>query len=243
MATLSVLQDRPDGDESMSLVEHLEDLRQALIVSLLAWGVASIGAFFFWRRAVEFLVQRGGLQRTYFTTPSGAFLLGIKLAIAMGFIAAFPVIAQRAWWFVSPGLRRGERRLVLPLSLATVFFFTLGLGVALFALPLFVHILTGFAPTDLTYLPLIDDYLGFTMLLVVGFGLVFELPVVLYVLGRLGIVSSRWLYAHRVAWIIGLAVVANFLTPGADPITPLLMFVPLYVFWEGTALLLKLTGR
>ena len=199
MATLSVLQDRPDGDESMSLVEHLEDLRRALIVSLLAWGAASIGAFFFWRRAVEFLVQRGGLQRTYFTTPSGAFLLGIKLAIAMGFIAAFPVIAQRAWWFVSPGLRRGERRLVLPLSLATVFFFCLGLGVALFALPLFVHILTGFAPTDLTYLPLIDDYLGFTTLLVVGFGLVFELPVVLYVLGRLGIVSSRWLYAHRVA--------------------------------------------
>src|SRR5207302_289726 len=99
-------------------------------------------AFFFWRRAVEFLVERGGLQRTYFTTPTGAFLLGIKLAIAMGFVAAFPVIAQRAWWFVSPGLRRQERRLVLPLFLATVVFFGLGLSVALFALPLFIHILT-----------------------------------------------------------------------------------------------------
>ncbi|HEX6487723.1 MAG TPA: twin-arginine translocase subunit TatC [Candidatus Dormibacteraeota bacterium] len=243
MATLRVLQAGDDRGREMSLIEHLEDLRQALIVSLLAWGAASVGAFFFWKRAVDFLVQRGGLQHTYFTTPSGAFLLGVRLAVTMGLVAAFPVIAQRAWWFISPGLRREERRLALPLFLATVFFFTLGLAVALFSLPLFVHILTGFAPADLNYLPLIDDYLGFTLLLTVGFGLVFELPVVLYVLGRLGIVSSRWLYRHRVAWILGLAVLANFLTPGADPITPLLMFVPLYVFWEGTALLLKLTGR
>lgn len=242
MATLRVLQAAED-EASMSLVEHLEDLRRALIVSLVAWGAASVAAFFFWRQAVEFLVVRGGLQRTFFTTPTGAFLLGVKLAVAMGFAAAFPVIANRAWWFVGPGLRREERRLVLPLSLATVVFFGLGLGVALFALPLFVHILTGFAPPDLTYLPLVDDYLGFALLLVVAFGLVFELPVVLYVLGRLGIVSSSWLYRHRVAWVLGLAVVANFLTPGADPVTPLLMFVPLYVFWEGTALLLKLTGR
>ena len=239
---LRVLQAVED-ERSMSLVEHLEDLRRALIVSLLAWGAASVGAFFFWRRAVEFLVDRGGLQRTYFTTPSGAFLLGIKLAVAMGFVAAFPVIAQRAWWFVSPGLRRHEKRLALPLFLATVAFFSLGLGVALFSLPLFVRILTGFAPANLQYLPLIDDYLGFTVLLVVGFGLVFELPVVIYVLGRIGIVSSGWLYRHRVAWILGLAILANFLTPGADPVTPLLMFVPLYIFWEGAALLLKLTGR
>ena len=246
MATLRVLQEAGDGvdaEKQMSLVEHLEDLRRALIVSLAAWAAASVGAFFFWRRVLDFLVARGGLQHTFFTTPTGAFLLGIKLAIALGFVAAFPVIAQRAWWFVSPGLHRQERRLVLPLFLATVLFFGMGLGVALFALPLFVHILTGFAPADLTYLPLVDDYLGFALLLVVAFGLVFELPVVLYVLGRLGIVSSRWLYRHRVAWVLGLAVLANFLTPGADPVTPLLMFVPLYVFWEATALLLKLTGR
>jgi len=243
MATLRVLQESDTHDDEMSWIEHLEDLRRALIVSLLAWAVASVGAFFFWRQAVEFLVTRGGLQRTYFTTPTGAFLLGVKLAIAMGFVAAFPVIAQRAWWFVSPGLRSQERKLVLPLFLATVLFFGLGLSVALFALPLFIHILTGFAPADLTYLPLVEDYIGFALLLVVAFGLVFELPVVLYVLGRLGIVSSGWLYRHRAAWIIGLAVLANFLTPGADPITPLLLFVPLYVFWEGTALLLKLTGR
>src|SRR5579872_5066150 len=94
MATLRVLQAAED-ESSMSLVEHLEDLRRALIVSLVAWGAASVVAFFFWRQAVEFLVARGGLQHTYYTTPTGAFLLGVKLAVAMGFVAAFPVIANR----------------------------------------------------------------------------------------------------------------------------------------------------
>src|SRR5207248_5107325 len=140
----------------------------------------------------------------------------------LGFVLAFPVIAQQAWWFVSPGLHRHERRLILPLFLATVLFFALGVAFALLSLPLFIRLLTGFAPLDLTYLPLIDQYVGFILLLVIGYGVVFELPVVLYVLGRLQIISSRWLYEHRAAWIIGLAVGANFLTPGADPITPVM---------------------
>ncbi len=84
---------------------------------------------------------------------------------------------------------------------------------------------------------------GFILLITIAFGLVFELPVVLYTLGRLGIISSGWLYKNRAYWLIGLGLLANFMTPGADPLTPLLVFVPLYVFWEATTLLLKLTGR
>jgi sec-independent protein translocase protein TatC len=79
--------------------------------------------------------------------------------------------------------------------------------------------------------------------MVIGFGVVFELPVVLVVLGLLGIVKSRWLYKNRIWWFVGLALVANFLTPGVDPLTPLLMFVPLYIFFEMSALILKLSGR
>lgn len=227
----------------MTLIEHLEELRRVLLVSLLAWGVASVICGLFWQRVVHFLIERGNVVHAYYATPTGAFFLAVKVALELGFVLAFPVIAQQAWWFISPGLHQHERRLVLPLFLATVLFFALGVAFALLSLPLFIHLLTGFAPLDLTYLPLIDEYIAFVLLLVIGYGVVFELPVVLYVLGRLKIVSSAWLYKHRAAWIIGLAVVANFLTPGADPITPMMMFVPLYVFWEGTALLLKVTGR
>jgi sec-independent protein translocase protein TatC len=234
----------PLNERRMTLIEHLEDLRRALLVSLAAWAIAAVlTGVFLTRPVIHFLIVRGGVNHAFFTRPTGAFLLAVQVAIALGFVVAFPIIAQQVWWFVSPGLHRHERRLVLPLFVSTIVFFAVGVAFALLSLPLFIRLLTGFAPIDLSYLPLIDDYIGFVLLLVIGYGLVFELPVALYVLGRFGIVSSRWLYQHRLAWIIGLAVAANFLTPGADPISPLLMFIPLYVFWEGTALLLKVTGR
>jgi sec-independent protein translocase protein TatC len=79
--------------------------------------------------------------------------------------------------------------------------------------------------------------------MVIGFGLVFELPVVIVVLGLLRIINSKWLYKNRPWWFIALALVANFLTPGVDPLTPLIMFVPLYIFYEASALILKISGR
>jgi sec-independent protein translocase protein TatC len=79
--------------------------------------------------------------------------------------------------------------------------------------------------------------------MILGFGLVFELPVVLFVLGMMRVISSAWLYKNRAFWFLGLGILANFLTPGVDPVTPLIMFVPLYVFFEATALLLKLLKR
>jgi sec-independent protein translocase protein TatC len=79
--------------------------------------------------------------------------------------------------------------------------------------------------------------------MVIGFGIVFELPVVLFVLGMLRVIKSRWLYKNRPYWFLALGITANFLTPGADPVTPLIMFIPLYLFYEGTTLLLKLLGR
>jgi sec-independent protein translocase protein TatC len=152
-------------------------------------------------------------------------------------------VIQQIWWFVSPGLHRNERRLTLPLIVASIVFFALGVGVALYALPLYIRVLNSFAPPNVTYLADISELIGFILIMVIGFGIVFELPVVLIVLGLLRIISSRWLYKNRVWWFLALGIAANFLTPGVDPLTPLLMFVPLYFFYEASALILKLSGR
>ena len=130
-----------------------------------------------------------------------------------------------------------------PLVVATICFFAIGVAFALFSLPLFMRILQGFAPKDFVYLPVGDDFLNFILFLILGFGIVFELPVVIFSLGLLRIISSKWLYANRFYWVIGIGVLSNMMTPGVDPITPLFMWIPLYLFWEATALLLKLTGR
>ena len=103
--------------------------------------------------------------------------------------------------------------------------------------------LNKFAPADASYLPDISGLVSFVLLMVIGFGIVFELPVVLFVLGMMRIISSRWLYKNRVYFFLGLGLLANFLTPGVDPLTPMIMFIPLYIFFEGTALLLRIMGR
>jgi len=227
----------------MTILEHLEALRRALIISVIGWGVGTAIAFVFWPQLLRFLIGRGNVGHLVFTTPTGGFTLGIKIAMIVGLMIAAPVWIQQTWWFVSPGLHRHERRLVLPLIAATLLFFAIGVGFALFSLPLFMRILQGFAPSDVTYLPVGDDYINFVLFLVLGFGIVFELPVVVFALGALRIVSSKWLRSNRFYWVIGLGIISNLMTPGVDPITPLFMWIPLYLFWEATVIVLRLMGR
>ncbi|HXB03784.1 MAG TPA: twin-arginine translocase subunit TatC [Candidatus Angelobacter sp.] len=227
----------------MSVIEHLEALRRMLIVIIVAWAVTTIAAFFVSGQVVEWLVSRAGLGKAIYLGPGSFVLTRLQVALYIGFIVAAPVVIQQIWWFVSPGLHRHERRLTLPLIVATIFFFGLGVAAALYALPLYIRVLNSFAPPNVTYLADVAQLVGFILLMVIGFGVVFELPVVLVVLGFLGIISSKWLYKNRVWWFLALALVANFLTPGVDPLTPLLMFVPLYIFFEASAIILKLSGR
>jgi sec-independent protein translocase protein TatC len=227
----------------MSVLDHLQALRRVIIVIAIAWSAATVVGFILWSRVLGFLVHQGGIQTAFYQAPTGAFALAFKISIYIGFVLAAPVIIQQLWWFVSPGLKQSERRLVLPLLASTIFFFAVGVAFAIMALPLFVRVLSGFAPGTLHYLPFVDEYISFVLVLIIGFGIVFELPVVVFTLGLVGIVSSKWLYANRLYWVVGLGILSALGTPGADPVTPLLMFVPLYVFWEGSVLALSVSGR
>ncbi|MGH7763644.1 MAG: twin-arginine translocase subunit TatC [Candidatus Dormibacteraceae bacterium] len=233
----------PVEEPRMSVIEHLEALRRVLIVSLIAWGIATVAGFFISRPVIGQLISRAGIGHAIYLGLAGGVLIEVKVAVCIGFVLAAPVLIQQTWWFVSPGLHAHERRFMAPLIAATIFFFALGVAVAIFALPLYVKVLNSLSPPNTSYLPDIGQFVSFVLLIVIGFGLVFELPVVLFVLGMLRVISSRWLYKNRVYWFLGLGILANFITPGADPVTPLLMFIPLYVFYEGTALLLKLLKR
>jgi sec-independent protein translocase protein TatC len=227
----------------MSVIEHLEALRRALIVSLAAWGVTTVAAFFVSGQVIGYLVRRAGIGHAIYLQPTGGIVLQLKVALYIGFVIAAPVVIQQVWWFVSPGLHPHERRFILPLIVATIIFFAFGVAVAIFALPLYIHVLNALAPPNTTYLADVGELIGFVLIMVIGFGLVFELPVVLFILGMLRIINSKWMYKNRMFWFLGLGILANFLTPGVDPFTPLIMFIPLYIFFEGTALLLRIIGR
>ena len=227
----------------MSVIEHLEALRRVLLVSIAAWAIATIAAAFLAGHVITFLVTQAGIGHAIYLQPAGGVLLQLKVAMYIGVVLASPVVIQQIWWFVSPGLHAHERRFVLPLVLATILFFLIGVGVAIFALPLYLKVLNSLSPQQVTYLPDVTALVSFVLLMVIGFGLVFELPVVLFVLGMMRIINSRWLHKNRPWWFLGLALLANFLTPGVDPVTPMIMFVPLYLFYEGSALLLQLLRR
>jgi len=234
---------RAVDDTRMSVIEHLEALRRALIISVVALVAATVGCWFFSNPALNWLLPHANILHAVVLTPTGGFMIRLKVAVYMGLVVASPIVFWQVWWFVSPGLHAHEKRLILPLIAATSFFFLLGVGFALFALPLIMRVLQGFLPTDISYLADADNFLSFVLGIIIAFGVVFELPVVLYTLGMLRIISTRWLYGHRAYWIVGLGLVANLMTPGADPLTPLIVFIPLYLFWEATALILKLSGR
>lgn len=227
----------------MSVIEHLEALRRMLIVSMIAWTIATVAAAFISGRVISLLVVQAGIGQAIYLQPAGGVLLQLKVALYIGIVIASPVVIQQIWWFVSPGLHPKERRFILPLIISTVIFFLIGVSVAIFALPLYLKVLNGLSPQHVTYLPDISSLISFVLLMVIGFGLVFELPVVIFVLGMMRIISSRWLRKNRPWWFLGLALLANFLTPGVDPVTPMIMFVPLYLFYEGTSLLLRLLRR
>ena len=232
-------------DKSMTVVEHLEELRRALIISSLAWAGCTIAAWFLKDMVLGFLVHRANLPHALVVlSPTGGFMVSLKIAIYLGIALAAPIVFWQAWWFISPGLKASEQKLILPLIVATTFFFLLGVAFSFFSLPLIMRVLMGFFPSDLLS-PMFsaDEFIGFVVGLCLAFGIVFELPVVLWVLGMMRIISSRWLYRTHAYWIIGLGLLANVMTPGADPLTPLIVFIPLVVFWEATALLLKITGR
>jgi sec-independent protein translocase protein TatC len=235
-----------DDDANMTIVEHLEDLRQALIIAGIAWIACIVVAWFFTDNVLAYIKTRAGLHESFvYFGPTGAFMIRFQVAIFAGTVLAAPIIFWQLWWFVSPGLHTNEKRVVLPLIGATTFFFALGVVLCFYALPLVINVLSGFAPQDvLQYLPNGEDFLGFLLGLCIAFGLVFELPVVLWILGSLGIISSGWLWKNRLYWVAGLGLLANFMTPGGDPlVTPLVVYIPLMIFYGGTMLLLKITGR
>ena len=220
----------------MSILEHLGALRRAMAVGAASWLLASIACWFISVPFLGFVVHRGGLHHAlvYFS-PAGGVMLRLQVSLFLGTLVASPIIIWQIWWFVAPGLHMHERRVAVPLIFATSIFFLFGVAVSFYSLPIFLDILQLLGPpTVIEYFPNGSDLLSFLLWISIAFGLVFELPVVLYVLGMLRIISSGWLWRKRVWWIVGLLLLSNFMTPGVDPITPLIVAVPLLIFYFGS---------
>ncbi|MCF8081218.1 MAG: twin-arginine translocase subunit TatC [Desulfobacterales bacterium] len=224
-------------DEKLPFTGHLEELRRRLIICFASVGVGFAGGYLFKERLFEILmnplvkVMKPG-QNLVFTGLPEAFFTYLKVSLLAGILIASPVIIYQFWLFVAPGLYEREKRLLIPIVLLSTIFFV---GGALFGyfivFPYGFKFFLGFATEIIRPLPSMKEYMSFSSKLLIAFGLVFELPLVITFLARLGIVSVDFLKKNRKYALLCFFVGAAILTP-PDVVTQVMMALPLMVLYE-----------
>ncbi len=226
------------------LLAHLIELRKRLVWSLTAILIGFVISYYFAPQIYEFLVRplahitEGENRRLIYTGLTEAFMTYIKLALWTGCLLAFPIIATQIWMFVAPGLYKNERTAFLPFLVATPIFFVMGASVAYyFVFPMAWKFFLSFEmPATVGGLPIqlearVSEYLSLSMTVIFAFGVAFELPVILVLLTRIGLLSSAKLSQFRRYAIVLIFVVAAIMTP-PDVISQLSLAVPLVFLYE-----------
>lgn len=221
---------------SSNLTAHLEELRKRLIVCLLAFAVASFIAYFFAKPILDFLtwpLREHTTATLYFQKPHEAFFVTLKTAAFAGFFFSSPVIFTQTWLFVSPGLYPQERKWVLPLIfISTILFLTGAFFSYALVVPWGLQFLLSFQTESLKPILDITAYFSFLTGMMLAFGVLFDFPVALIGLVKLGLVKTRTLKASRKIMVVMIFVAAALLTPSPDPFSQLMLALPLWVFFE-----------
>jgi sec-independent protein translocase protein TatC len=237
------------------LIEHLIELRRRLVWALLAIFVAFLVCFWFAKPIYNLLLWpyrlAAGLDapiEMIYTAPQEFFFTQVKLALFGAIFIAFPVLATQIYMFVAPGLYRNERQAFLPFLIATPLLFLLGAALVYFmAMPLAMKFFlsmqqTGDQQVQIHLTARVSEYLSLIMALILGFGICFQLPVVLTLLARAGMITAAQLKRYRRHAIFAVFVVAAVLTP-PDPISQIALAVPTVLLYEASIYAVKLAEK
>ena len=226
-----------------TLSGHLIELRNRLVISALSLLPGTILGFVFADKIIKVLVAplpKGHLVAFGLTEP---FMIDLQIAVTTGAIVAMPVILYQFWRFISPGLTSKERSTARPWVPLALLFFSLGVGIAYFILPYAAGFLFTFQTEDIQLMLSAESYFGFVTMLFLAFGLVMEFPIVLVLLSKVGIVTSKKLRSSRRMAVLAITVVSTLITPGADLVSPIVMAVTMYGLYEVSIVMIRMGGR
>ncbi|MCJ7546195.1 MAG: twin-arginine translocase subunit TatC [Deltaproteobacteria bacterium] len=234
--------------EKQTFIEHLEDLRKRLIISLIAVGIGFIICYLFSKEIFEFLMMP--LHRALptgatmiFTTPAEAFFTYMKVGLLAGVFAASPIVLYQIWLFVAPALYSKEKKYVIPFVCSSTILFVGGAAFGYFVIfPLSAKFFMSFTTDFIQPAPRLKESFSFCAMLLLTFGLTFELPIFILFLSKLGVLDARMLARNRKYVIILIFIVAAILTP-PDPLSQVMMAVPLVALYEVSIWVAKIFGR
>jgi sec-independent protein translocase protein TatC len=238
--------DKPEEKKrvEMPFLEHIEELRWRLIKSLLAIAIFTVTAFFFAEKLYKMVTWPLGDTKLYYTEITGSFYAYLKIAFYTGIIGALPFVLYQLWKFIAPGLYTKERKIIIALVFFSTILFLIGAAFCFFiVLPFAIKFMLGYGGGEMTPIITVSSYISFTGMLMLAFGASFELPIIGFFFGKIGLISARMLSKVRPYAVVIILFVAAILTPTPDVFTQLLLAIPLYFLYELTIIIVKLTGR
>ncbi|MBU1088237.1 MAG: twin-arginine translocase subunit TatC [Candidatus Omnitrophica bacterium] len=231
-----------DMDTPLSLMDHLEELRNRILFSLVLIISCTALVYNFTTEIMNILVRSVG--KLYFMGPAEAFWVKVKLAFFIGLYCSLPFLFYQIWKFVELGLRRDEKKQVLPLTIFSFLLFTIGACFCyFFVIPVAIKFLLSYGTETLIPLISVSKYLSFIGCLVFAFGSTFQLPLVLMFMARIGIVNARSLCKFRRFAVLGSFIVGAALTPTPDMVNQTLLALPIIVLYELSILLIRIFER
>ncbi len=233
----------------MSLWEHLDELRRRLFKSALIITVLFFAAFAYANPILNFLKQPllnalpPNVNALHFTGPMDVFMANIKVAFLTSILFGCPVWIFQIWKFVEPALYPSERRYVMPFATASILLFFAGVAFCYWVMvPIALEFFIGMGMEVGVPIITIGDYLSMLSALLIGFGAVFETPVILLLLGTLGIIDADMLSTHRNVVIVVILIIAAVLTP-PDVISQIIMAIPMYIMYEASIVIMRWQQR